>query len=206
MKEIFKGNDDISKTAYLNWRITKHEDIGNMLLLADGFLSSAIELSKKCIQDNKDKKADVLIFPILMNANHGIELYLKALIWTLNKLTNSTLKIEGSHDIRQMLQTVLSKIEMRKDRDLLKHFNKQNQNLFKYIDELFSLIAPVGNKDNMDFSRYPITNKYENHFYVECLDNIEIDLENFVLQFEQIKESLDERASYFFYQELKGEW
>ena len=58
----------------------------------------------------------------------------------------------------------------------------------------------------MDFSRYPITNDYENHFYIDRLDNVKIDLEKLVLRLEKIKQVLDERASYFFYQELKGEW
>jgi len=206
LKSIFSPNDEINKTAYLNWRTSKQEDIRNMLALAEGFLSSAIELSKTCLRNNSDKKADMLIFPILTNANHGIELYLKALIWTINKLTNSEYKIEGKHNIKQLFQTVQAKIRDYKDNDWVKHFNTQNSNLSEYINELFSLISKVGNKDNMDFSRYPITNKYENHFYVDRIDNVTIDLENFIERFEQIKESLDERASYFFYQELQGDW
>jgi len=75
-----------------------------------------------------------------------------------------------------------------------------------YIDEHFSLISDDSNKVNMDFSRYPITNDYENHFYIDRLDNVKIDLEKLVLRLEKIKQVLDERASYFFYQELKGEW
>ncbi len=205
-KKIFSGNEDINKTAFLNWRTEKHENIGNMIALAEGFLSSAIELAKDCINNNSDKKADMLIFPILTNANHGIELYLKSLIWTLNKLTNSKFKIEGSHNIQQMFQTVRAKIKNYKDDEWLKHFDEQNIDLAEYIDELFSLIFGDGEKDNMDFSRYPITNKYENHFYVDSLDNVKIDLENFVERFEQIMEVLDERTSYFFYEELKGEW
>jgi hypothetical protein len=78
--------------------------------------------------------------------------------------------------------------------------------LTEYIDELFNLISGESSNDNMDFTRYPITNKYENHFYVDRLDNVEIDLENFTKRFEKIKEALDERASYFFYQELNREW
>ena len=206
MKKIFTGNQEINKTAFLNWRTSKIEDIGNMLVLAEGFLSSAIELSEKCLENNKDKKADILIFPILANANHGIELYLKSLIWTLNKLLNSNLRIEGNHNIQQMFQTVQSKIEIYKGKDWLKHFNEQNNDLKEYIEELFVLITEKKGKDNMDFSRYPITKKYNNHFYIDRLDNVKVDLENFVYRFKKIKEALDERASYFFYQELKGEW
>jgi len=206
MKKIFQGNEDYKKTAFLNWRTSDREDIGNLLVLAEGFLSSSIQLCQACLSDNQDKKADSLIFPILHNANHGIELYLKAMIWTLNRLMGGELKIEGKHNIQQMLSTVRSKIKSHKDIDWLKHFDEQNKILKEYISELFVLITGYGKGDNMDFSRYPITDKYENHFYIDQLDNIEIDLENLKERLINIKESLDERASYFFYQELNGEW
>jgi hypothetical protein len=206
MKDIFSGNIDYTKSAFLNWRVSGHEDIQNLFVLAEGFLSSAIELSRNCLNDNSSKKADMLIFPILHNANHGIELYLKSLIWTLNRLNSSDQKIEGSHNIQQMFQVVQAKIKEYKGNDSLKYFKEKNENLSAYIQELFLLIATTENKDNMDFSRYPITTKYENHFYVDSLNNITIDLENFVERFEKIKESLDEISSYFFYQELNQDW
>jgi hypothetical protein len=177
-----------------------------MIAIADGHLSSAVELAKVCLIDNRDKKANKLIFPILANANHGIELYLKSLIWTLNKLTNSRFKIEGSHNIQQMLQTVQAKILNYKGKEWVDHFNESNLSLSIYVDELFSLIEGDNKNDKMDFSRYPITSKYEDHFYVNYRDNVVIDLENFIERFVQIRDALDERVSYFFYQELHGEW
>jgi hypothetical protein len=206
MKKIFKGNDDCCKSAFLNWRTSSRKDIGNLLVLAEGFLDSAIQLTKDCLEDNDDKKADALIFPILHNANHGIELYLKSMIWTLNRLIGTDLKIEGKHNIQQMFSTVRAKIKTHKDKNWLKHFDEQNNTLKKYIDELFNLISGYGEGDNMDFARYPITDKYENHFYIDQLDNIEIDLENLKEVLTEMKNALDERASYFFYQELNGEW
>lgn len=206
MKPIFTGNIDFEKSAFLNWRTSKHEDIQNMLVLAEGFLSSSIELAKTSLADNKDKKADMLIFPILTNANHGIELYLKSLVWTLNRLLNSQYKIEGKHNIKQILETAKAKIKEYKDQDSLNYFNQQTEELQNYIDELFTKIKATPQKDKMDFSRYPLDEKYSNHFYVDEIGNIEVDLENFVLRFEKILETLDERVSYFFYQELNQEW
>ncbi|MDP3461945.1 MAG: hypothetical protein Q8S18_04050 [Bacteroidales bacterium] len=204
-KIIFLENEDLNKTAFLNWRTKEYDSIGNMIALAEGFISSAIELAKECINNNSDKKADILIFPILTNVNHGIELYLKSLIWTLNKLTGSKYKMEGSHNIQQMFQTARAKIKSYKDEEWLKHFDEQNYSLAEYINELFTLIATDKKKDNMDFSRYPISNNFENHFYVDSIDNVKIDLENFVERFKRILEVLDETTSYFFYEELKGE-
>ena len=126
--------------------------------------------------------------------------------WILNKLQHSDNRIEGKHNIKQMFETAQAKIKTIKGNKCSNHFNVQNKNLAEYINELFSLISGYGKGDNMDFSRYPITGKYENHFYIDRLDNIEIDLENFVKRFESIKEALDERTSYFFYQEIKEDW
>lgn len=198
MSKIFKSNKDYSKTAFLNWRTSNHEDIGNLLVLAEGFLSSSIELCRNCLINNNDKKADCLIFPILHNANHGIELYLKAMIWTLNKLLGNNLKIEGNHDIRQMFFTVQSRIESYKGIKWRQHFDKKSKPLYDYIHELFGMISSPGKGNNMDFSRYPITNKYKNHFYIDQLNNVMIDLENLEKCLIKIKETLDERASYFF--------
>lgn len=206
MKPIFSGNSDFEKSAFVNWRTSKQEDIKNMLVLAEGFLSSAIELAKASLANNSDKKADMLIFPILTNANHGIELYLKSLVWTLNKLLNSQYKIEGKHNIKQILETAKAKIKEYKDQDTLNYFNQQTEDLQNYIDELFAKIQATPQKDKMDFSRYPFDEKYSNHFYVDEIGNIEVDLENFVLRFEKILETLDERVSYFIYQELNQEW
>jgi hypothetical protein len=207
MKSIFSYHDhDFRKAAYLNWRIEENYDIGNMIAIADGHLSSSIELARVCLKNNKDKKADKLVFPIFANANHGIELYLKSLIWILNKLTKSRFKIEGTHDIQQMLKTVQAKILKYKGQSWVDHFNQANAGLIRYIDELYSYLEGDSSNSKMDFSRYPITSKYEDHFYVNYKGNVVIDLENFVTRFEQIREALDERVSYFFHQELNGDW
>ena len=84
MKPIFSRNIDFTKIAFLNWRIDDGDDIRNMLNLAEGYLDSSLELAKVCLNDNEDKKADILIFPILSNANHGIELFLKSINWIYN--------------------------------------------------------------------------------------------------------------------------
>ena len=207
MSKIFKGNNsDFNKTAFLNWRTNSHSNIHNMIVLAEGFMSSSIELCEICLRDNKDKKADMLIFPILFNANHGIELYLKSLIWTLNLLLFQNHKIEGKHNIKQIMDTVRAKIKSYKGNDALHNFDNSTSELKNYIAELISLIKPKQNLDNMDFPRYPINKKYENHFYIDELGNVEVDLENFFNIFSLIKDNLDSITSYYYHQELCGEW
>jgi hypothetical protein len=51
-------------------------------------------------------------------------------------------------------------------------------------------------------SRYPFENKYENHFYVDQIKNVEIDLENFVERFTEIHESLESLSDCLYHIEL----
>ncbi|MCO5946619.1 hypothetical protein [Mucilaginibacter flavidus] len=206
MQPIFSRNHDIDKIAFLNWRISKEDDIRNMKNLADDFMMSAIELSKLCLIDNRHKRADVLIFPILTNVNHGIELYLKSITWTLNILLGSNQRIEGSHNIKQIFETVKSKIKLYKGNIKLKNFNDATRGLDAYITELFDKLNSTPQNDNMDFSRYPFDKKYDNHFYVDAVGNVEVDLENFVLRFEEIRKNLESISDYLFYQELNQDW
>ena len=106
MKEVFSYNSDTEKTAYMNWRTNRYDEIGNMIVIAEGFMKSAILLAESSLADNSDKKADIIVYPMLFNANHAIELYLKAITWTLNILLNKNKIIEGQHDIHQIFQVV----------------------------------------------------------------------------------------------------
>jgi len=203
MQPIFSRNEDYTKIAFLNWRIEKWSDILNLLNMADGFMRSALELAKFSLSDNRDKAADILIFPILTNANHSIELYLKAITWILNKLKGEESRIEGSHNIRQIYATVRAKITDYGGGLSLESFDKQTENLKDYIEELFSKTKATEKKDKMDFSRYPFDNKYENHFYVDQIRNVEIDLENFLARFIEIHEGLEVVTEFLYHIELK---
>lgn len=77
-----------------------------MLIIADGFMKSSIMLAELALEDNRNKKADIIIYPFLFNANHAIELYLKVIGWTVNILLQNDKKVEGGHDIQQILNVV----------------------------------------------------------------------------------------------------
>jgi hypothetical protein len=206
MQPIFSRNINIDKIAFLNWRITEDADILNLLNLADGFLLSSIELARHCLLNNDDKRADILIFPILSNANHGIELYLKAILWTLNRLSNLEQKIEGKHNIKQIFETIRARIKTYKGQISIKEFDKLTIELKNYINELFYKIKATPKNDKMDFSRYPFSNRFENHFYVDTLGNVEIDLENFVTQITSIYKNLENLSDFLYYNELNRDW
>ncbi|MCC8424947.1 hypothetical protein [Mucilaginibacter sp. UR6-11] len=205
MQAIFSRNPDIDKIAFLDWRMSSHNDILNILNLAEGFMLSSIRLARLCLINNSDKKADILIFPILTNVNHGIELYLKAITWMLNKYMKLDLRIEGSHNIKQIYKTVKSKIKIYGGQMSIKEFDSSMENLEAYINELFYKINATDKKDNMDFSRYPFNTKYEHHFYVGLIGDAEIDLENFVSRFEDIYKSLENLSDFIYWHELEDD-
>ncbi|EZH73663.1 hypothetical protein ATO12_17150 [Aquimarina atlantica] len=202
MKEVFARNDQhYTKLAFLNWR-TDGEDISNFLVLADGFLSSSILLLKKCLKKNKDKKADKIIFPILHNANHGIELYLKAITWKLNELLRNGRRIEGGHDIKQIYAVVKARIIEFGIDDKGKDFKEVTKELDFYITELYKKLKDDKGKKNLDFSRYPISNGYMKHFYAGVWENIEVDMINLLEIYQRIYDSLEDLTAYYYHEEF----
>jgi hypothetical protein len=206
MKPIFSRNIDIDKMAFLNWRIEKDDHIVNLLNIADGFLLSSIELANHCLTNNNDKRADILIFPILTNANHSFELYLKALNWTLNELLDIDKRIEGRHNLKQIYQTVKAKFKNYKGNISYQDFTTATKELENYIEELFDKIQATPKNDKMDFSRYSLDNNYDDHFYVTDFGTVEIDLENLVERFQKIKDSLEQLTDFLYHNELRQNW
>ena len=202
MEKIFSYNVDIDKTAYMNWRTRQHQPIHDMMIIADGYMKAAIMLAQDCLQDNMDKKADSVVFPMLFSANHAIELYLKSINWSLNMLLNAKESFCGGHDIRQIWHTVKKRmISFESDKDQRKQFKEMTKELDDYILELYDKIDKDHNANakmkNMDFSRYPFNTDDEYHFYIENYGNEVVDLEMFVEVFKKIGDNLNCIAGYY---------
>jgi len=202
MNPIFTRNQDIDKIAFVNWRINPESEIMNLRNIGDGYLKAAIKLTKLCLINNNDKSADILIFPILNNANHGIEVYLKALIWTMNSIAGSPDRTEKGHNIRQLYRSLRAKTIAYYGKGQAKDFDLVTKNVNDWITELFEKIGATDQADKMDFSRYPFNHKYEEHFYVTQFGSVEIDLENFVQRFEGIHNDFENLSDYLYYNEL----
>ncbi|MTI47656.1 MAG: hypothetical protein FH761_07425 [Firmicutes bacterium] len=209
MKKIFSYNIDVDKNAYMNWRTNKFSQIDNMITIADGFMKASISLAERALDQTFTKEADILIFPILFNANHAIELYLKAITWTLNVLLDKKYKIEGNHDIKQIFSVVQSRVrEFESSKERKRQFKELTQNLVEYLSELFEKInsdSYSNYKDNMDFSRYPFDQQYINHFYINEFDNVVVDLENFINRFKEIGENLNMISKHYLYDFLESD-
>ena len=202
MKKVFSYNANIEKNAYMNWRTNKYEEIHNMNVVAEGFIEGASILIQECLEDNCDTKADILIFPILFSINHSIEVYAKSICWSLNVLLGNNSKFNKNHDIRGIWLTAKQKIKdfgfgVGREEDDFKNMIITTD---KYIDEIFNVIK---NEDinnayhNIDFSRYPINNRWENHFYIKSFDNVTVDLENLYMIVEDIKQCLNRLLGYY---------
>lgn len=170
----FDSTGDVEKSAYLNWRFDFMRDTENQFYeMGKAYFETAIALIEICLSNNKDKKADIWIFPILFNIVHGTEIYLKGFnsqIRILDKIEKQEYqesKIEGKHNISQLCQTAISLIKKSSHKDLLSEFKFVK----KFIDVLYE------NTDDMTFARYPVNIDKEPHFYAQQTENITIDLD-----------------------------
>lgn len=99
----------------MNWKTRQHQPIQDMIIIADGYMKAVIMLAQDCLQDNVDKKADIVVFPMLFSANHAIELYLKSINWSLDMLFNMKESFCGGHDIRQIWNIVKKRMNYYKN-------------------------------------------------------------------------------------------
>ena len=201
-RKVFQGNPDYKKSAFVNWRVDKDDPIGNLISMGQGFIKSSKFTLELCITDNSDKIGDELIFPILTNLNHGIELYFKALIWTLNKIQSNEDVFPKTHNLYNLMTHSLEKIEAVDGKEVLEEFTLTSITLLDYIKEINETIKTDSKSDNLDFSRYPFSKKLENHFYLNTYQNVEIDMPNLLEIINKIETILDDRVNYFYYHRL----
>lgn len=177
-----------SKSAYLNWRIYPHQDVETQFFnLGEGYFEVAVSLIEQCIENNKSRRADIWIFPILFNIVHGIELYLKgfnSLYAKYKKLNEESelvdSKIEGKHNILQLCNKALSMIEQ----DEEKEFFNELKFVKKFIEYIYD------KTDDMAFARYPINRKKDKQFYVSN-QNVIINLDSLLCWIIKIKDILE---------------
>ncbi|AUG53173.1 hypothetical protein [Thalassospira marina] len=88
----------------------------------DGYIESSIELANYVLENKKYGKVDTLIFPILFNARHGIELTLKFYQKTFSQCGIDTESAPQNHRLDIILSRILNaKIP---DRELSKNISK----------------------------------------------------------------------------------
>lgn len=187
---IFQYNQDIDKTAFLNWRTGfARTSRRQFVIIGEAFFSTAYNLIQQCISDNGDKKADSWIFPIMFNIVHGIEVYLKAINAALSIVLNKERGItDGGHDLKALYGTAKSLIIEYKTTNR----NTTTEHMFQGIKVVGKFIENIYQKtDDMTFARYPLAKDKQGHFYIATFDNEVIDLELLAEQIVYVYKMLD---------------
>lgn len=179
----------------MNWRI-RETISGTFLMMSEGYFSSVEINIKNILEDNWDKKADSLIFPVLFNFIHAMELSLKAILCSIeNLLGQKNNHIQNGHDIRQLYNTIISRL--------------RNKGLKKDIEQFIEvecIIRQIYQKTNlMDFARYPIDAHKSGHFYIKEYENVVVDLEVLLHYVEICKDVLLRMGDYYNYKVIEGE-
>lgn len=165
-----KNQHDTPHYAYLSWRMHGSGSYRKFKNLGEGFFVSSIILLEQCLYENRDRKADVVVFPILFNIDHAIELYLKAII---RCATENNIRINGrvnTHNIITLKNNLMNDLQS-EDINLYNLACKDFDLLNSFIDYFFT------ETDDFTYSRYPVDTSNNNHFYVNAKDNIIIDME-----------------------------
>lgn len=200
---IFSYNKDLKKNAYLNWRTQSGEDFTNFQVLGDGYLMSSEILIKDCIENNIDNRADVVIFPILHGAIHGIEVYFKSIHNLIAIWLKDEVKYRGGHNINQLYFEVYKILErLNKDHSELFDYTQFKSDLSvikEFIDDIYSKTPET------EFVRYPMSKKRMDFFYVDSYENVVVNLELLLSKVSRIRRILYEISMHLMntYDELK---
>ena len=210
LKKIFSYNPDISKNAYMNWRTFDNDTPYNLIVLAHGYRDAAKVLMKSILDDNSEKQADSLIFPICYSINQSIELYLKAILWKIETITNGKPCNYKKHDIQGLLNNLLGQIKRKEVKT--KGLENRVKSLKEYINELYSYIKDdkksekdkkdkknkKGKKNRkgkgkpkLDYARYPFDRDRHPFFYVVESGNVVIDIENLLARYDDMIDCLE---------------
>lgn len=205
---IYKYNADLKKTAFLNWRFHS-QGKSNMDVLAEPFMDVAGYILEGLLEDNHDKKADSLIFPILFNMSHGIELYLKAIREEIDILIlykkddyNCTEISTNGHNIKNIIKSINDKIiEMGKNKVVFPREIDELKDLMSVVEHIVNNFIKEGEEGEIYFfSRYPISHKtkkgyFYNQSYSGLIEksnfNYTVDLEDLYNQYLILYRCLD---------------
>lgn len=171
-KEVNYGCPD--KYAFLNWRFDDGygsngknrsvQAVFDNFEMGKAYMSnSTLGLYSILYYNNGGSIADSLIFPILFNIWHGIELWLKSGIGALRVLNNNSQALKFTHhkisELRDEFQQGLENINM----------SKTNQVALVEVNNLIDEFNKVN--ANFDFARYSFASQGDFQFYNAPIDN-----------------------------------
>lgn len=170
MKIFYGDNDnrDFSNPqnyAFLNWcfddglgkNSNPNQHIYDNYILGKAFIGNAIlTLADVLEQKNTTAVADKLIFPILFNTWHGLELWLKSSIAAITLLTSGNSEIKYGHKIVELSKELVSILKKNKYKDII---SIALTSLLDFICEIEKVNA------HFDFARYSFDSQKNYQFY-----------------------------------------
>lgn len=167
--KIFFGEKDInyaqpSNYAFLNWSFDNSmggkdnlaQFAQDNFVMGNAYMANAVlGLYSIIYNRNRCATADTLIFPIMFDIWHGLELWLKSSVYAIDFLTDSDKKKENHriYDYLNTLKNELKKLGM-------------NQTIDIALSEVTALIGEFQRVNaNFDFARYSFDSKGNYQFY-----------------------------------------
>ena len=160
---------DQQNYAFISWRMRDGNDSQKYVEQGEGYFVSSIILLEQCLLENRDRKGDGVIFPILFNIEQGIELYLKGFIYLIRENGASVNFKINVHNIKQLLFNFT---------DTISSWSSNYADIaccnFDYVNRLIDLLFEK--TTDCTYARFPFDNSGNGHFYVNSSENIIIDM------------------------------
>lgn len=171
-KKIYYRNlRDQPHFAYMSWRMCSREESDCYKEQGEAYIVSAIILLEQCLIDNRDRKGDAVIFPILFNIEQGIELFLKAYLILISKYVVDYELPKKNHNLKGLISS-FEKVMTDLNQDTAATGLCGFINIKIFVDLLFE------NSDDCTFARFPYDIKDHKHFYVDSRESIIVDMKN----------------------------
>lgn len=168
--KIFFGNKDIDYSqpdnyAFLNWRFDNSmggkyspaQSVQDNFVMGNAYMANAVlGLYSIIYNGNCCSTADTLIFPIMFDIWHGLELWLKSSINAIDYLTDSDKEKKKDHNIYDYLNTLKSELKRL----------SMNQTIDIALSEVTVLTGELQRVNaNFDFARYSFDRRGDYQFY-----------------------------------------
>ena len=154
--------------SFISWRMRDGEDSHKYAEQGEGYFVSSIILLEQCLVENRDRKGDSVIFPILFNIEQGIELYLKGFIYLIRE-NGATVDFKiSTHNIKELSENFQRVISSWSSNYTIACRD------FNYVDKLIDLLFEK--TTDCTYARFPFNNSGNGHFYVNSDKNIIIDM------------------------------
>lgn len=154
------------KYAFLNWYMDdgmgtnrqeqQRQQVSDEYHMGRGYLGNALLSLYLIIGKNECNVADIIVFPILFDVWHGLELWLKSACTAIELLFGDTIKKKRNHDIYDYYDKLDAYIKV-------KGFQFIKDNALVELEMLISEFRKVN--ANFDFARYSFDVKSDYQFY-----------------------------------------